>query len=518
MPINRQSLKSTSVVLLILLMVSGCTSLRDTTPAVAVRPNLLDATRSNQEPINFRFLRQNPPPAYLLGPGDVLGVYVEGVLGTTEGAPPLHYSEKSHVPPAVGYPVPVREDGTLALPLVPPIRVDGLTLAQAEDVIRRAYTVDRQILQPGRDRTMVTLMHRRTYRVLVIREDATTKHYREVGAQGMLVGSAKRGETYVVELPAYENDILHALSESGGLPGMDAKNIVTVIRGGYGPGANPNQILAAREALREARLRSARPPIPLETAKKLANLRGEGNEEFSPVHVVSHETEDTFGMVAAEPVATEPSAKSATEGKSDVWIDVETASFAQQPPLPPIPALPPAAQPDGHLLELLPTASGVLRIPLRAAPGEPLPMLNQQDILLYTGDILFIESRDAEVFYTGGVLPGGQFQIPRDYDLDVLGAISMAGGSIAAGVGGGTGRGGIAAGICPPTRITIVRMVNGCPVTIRTSVKQAMKNPCERILIQPNDIVMLEYTPFELMMNIAINNLQFNYFLNNIGK
>ena len=42
------------------------------------------------------------------------------------------------------------------------------------------------------------------------------------------------------------------------------------------------------------------------------------------------------------------------------------------------------------------------------------------------GDIVFIETREREVYYTGGVLQGREIPLPRDYDLDVLAAISLA--------------------------------------------------------------------------------------------
>ncbi len=38
-----------------------------------------------------------------------------------------------------------------------------------------------------------------------------------------------------------------------------------------------------------------------------------------------------------------------------------------------------------------------------------------------------IQSRDREKFYTGGVLGGGEHLLPRDYDLDILVAIAIAG-------------------------------------------------------------------------------------------
>ncbi len=67
----------------------------------------------------------------------------------------------------------------------------------------------------------------------------------------------------------------------------------------------------------------------------------------------------------------------------------------------------------------------VIRIPIRLGPGETAD-IRPEDVILYDGDIVFIESRDTEVFYTGGLLGGGQYTLPRDYDLDIMQAISLA--------------------------------------------------------------------------------------------
>ncbi len=50
----------------------------------------------------------------------------------------------------------------------------------------------------------------------------------------------------------------------------------------------------------------------------------------------------------------------------------------------------------------------IVRIPIRLSPGEPVN-IREQDIILCDGDIVFIESRETEVFYTGGLLGGGQY-------------------------------------------------------------------------------------------------------------
>jgi len=424
-PIAPPSRRGLAAAGLILLALGGC---RLGIPAYCLNePTIFDAPKSSLEPINFIRLRQDPPPVYLLGPGDVLGIYIERVLGEPEVPPPVHFPEDPTVPPVVGYPTPVREDGTVSLPLVPPIRIEGLTVAQAERLIRDAYTVDRQILPPGEDRILVTLMRRRTYQVLVIREDTLTKPIRQTGEGELMLGSGKRGETYAVELPAYENDVLHALAESGGLPGVDAKNEVVILRGGFADAKNMNPFIV-----------------------------------------------DFF------------------EG--------------------PQPGTEPIQTPMGQILTPNPN---VTRIPLRRGPYTPPVEIKENDIILNNGDVVYIESREAEVFYTGGLIKGGQFPIPRDYDLDVLGAIAMGGGSIAS-VPGGAGSRGVGVGfLLPPTRILVIRTISGQQTTIRLNLKNLLeRRPEDRILVQPNDVILLKYTTFEMLMNVILSQVQFNYFLN----
>jgi len=408
-----------------LLALTGCSPFRNAVPAECVRPTLFDAPRASREPINFTRLRQDPPAVYLLGPRDILGVFIEGVLGKADEVPPVHFPDLPDVPPSIGFHMPVREDGTLSLPLVPPINVTGLTIAQAEHEIRVAYTVTNKILPPERARIILTLMKPRTYNILVVREDT------QFIGNGIITATStsrtgagfepeRHGLTRAVQLRAYENDVLHALAESGGLPGVDAKNEIIILRGGMQRHPNEMYQRAANDQL---------------TRSQLFN------------------------------------------------------------------------------------SGNATRIPLRLSPHDPPVVLSQDDILLHNGDVVFVESRNAEVFYTGGLLPGKQIPVPRDYDLDVLGAIAMAGGSIASGAGaniqGGAIRGGVGS-IFPPTRVVVIRTVNGQMVPIKLSLKTAVLNPRERVLIQPNDFVLLEYTEFELIMNIMLNNVNLNLSVNEL--
>jgi protein involved in polysaccharide export with SLBB domain len=478
--------------LLCAMAMTGCTSIRNTVPARALNaPDIAQSPRSAQRPLNFMLLRQDPPEAHLLGRNDVLGIYIERILGQATTAPPVHYPELGDLPPAIGYPIPIREDGTISLPLIPPLHVEGLTLAQAHRLIQEAYTVERKLLPPGDERILVTLMRPRTYNVLVIRED-TVGAPRVVSGERegeLTLGRSKRGETFSIKLPAYENDVLGALSRSGGLPGVDAKNQITIIRGGF-RNARENPVLT-----------------------DYLN-RGPGAMPFSPG------TGYIEGRLSDQPLGTLLS--DATGRISDRPVDGLQPGVVGLGPAPDCPygGLPPGSFPPGSMLApgtmLPPQLSGlpmaganIITIPLRVGPYEMPPNIREEDIILEDGDVVFVESREAEVFYTGGLLRGGQFPIPRDYDLDVLGAIAMSGGSISAAAGGtATGFNSAVGSIIPPSRITIIRQYQGQQVAIRTSVQDALSDPRERILVQPNDLVMLEYTPREAFMNMIISNFQ----------
>src|SRR5207249_10709769 len=139
------------------------------------------------------------------------------------------------------------------------------------------------------------------------------------GAGGS-AASLKRGAGYAVDLPAYENDVLHALSQTGGLPGLDAVNEVVIQRGSFqfGAGLDCEALLHELEG------------VPLQGVLR------------------------------------------------------QGASSGQ-----------------------------MIRIPLRLRPGE-VPSIRPEDIILHTGDIVYIAAREAEFFYTAGLLPAGQFILPRD--------------------------------------------------------------------------------------------------------
>jgi len=382
-------------------------------PAHRLPPEFLATPKNDLEPVDIARLRQPPPHEYLVDSDDILGIYIEEVLGKSDEPPPVHMPERgSDLPPAIGFPIPVRDDGTLNLPLIPALQVRGLTLGQIEAVIRRAYT-ERNILPEGKDRTIVTLMRERTYRVIVMRQDG--------GIGDGQTELSTRGQA--VDLPAYKNDVLNALAETGGLPGLTAKNEVQILK----------------------------------VSRMDAERRDRFVREFyqMPVH-------DTCLC---------------------------------RPPLPDDPS--------------------IIRIPLRLPPGET-PQFKPQDIILDEGDIVYIESRDREVFYTGGLLTGGQFPLPRDQDLDVLGALAIAGQGVAGtggnrfggGFGGGLFGGGAGAGLVggvPPGQLFILRKTP-CneQISIAVDLTRAINDPRARPLIQAGDVLILQYKPEEEILNFGL--------------
>jgi len=160
----------------------------------------------------------------------------------------------------------------------------------------------------------------------------------------------------------------------------------------------------------------------------------------------------------------------------------------------------------------------IVRIPLRIRPGQPFPELTQDDIILKDGDVVVVQSREAEVFYTGGLLQGGMYPIPRDFDLDVFSAMSMAGGSIAIAAGGTSNRGSSVGNIIPPTRLLVIREVNGYQRAIRIDMKRGLTDASERILIQPNDLILLEYTPTEVALNMFLSTFSLRLDLQSLWK
>jgi protein involved in polysaccharide export with SLBB domain len=325
----------------ILALGSGCVHshppLADGIPVRRLPAEILGTSKCGFEPVPLALLRQKEPSAYRLDSGDVLTVYAEDVLGKRDVIPVQPNIDPNAAKPAAqGYPVTVQSDGTIQIPEVPPIKVRGFTVNEARDAIVKAITVDKKLILPGKDRVTVDLLKPRQISVLVVRDDAD--------------GAKNTG--HALKLEAYHNDVLEALTRTGGMPGPGAKNEVLVRR----------------------------------------------ND----------------------------------------------------------------------------AARSVVRIPLKARPGEPLT-LTDADVVLHEGDTVHVEARAKETYTIVGGPGCGEHPLPRDTDLRVLEALSKA--------------------MCPAPAcgpVTILRPVGTQrQVPILVDLDEAARDPRENVLVLPGDTLVL---------------------------
>jgi RNA polymerase sigma factor (sigma-70 family) len=202
-------------------------------PAPAQRPVEQTGDASNKlKTVSFLSLQRTPMDVYRLAAGDTLGLVIDGILGDSKQLIPVRQGENSNTPPVMGYPMVVREDGTIPLPQVPPLKVAGMSVAELEAALRQAYTVTTRRVNPDVFSAIVTLMRKRTVRVVVIREDVggdSTITNRKADHTSRAPG-ANRGIGQVLELPFGDNDLLTVLVRSGGIPGANAADAVVIER------------------------------------------------------------------------------------------------------------------------------------------------------------------------------------------------------------------------------------------------------------------------------------------------
>ena len=137
-----------------------------------------------------------------------------------------------------------------------------------------------------------------------------------------------------------------------------------------------------------------------------------------------------------------------------------------------------------------------IRIPLRLEEHEAVNFC-ESDIILEDGDIVFIASRDNELFYTGGLLGGGEYSLPRDRDLDILEAIAIAESNSSSGGQAGNSALNSDVSISPSEAIILRKLPNGTQVPILVDLYRARTRASERINIQPGDYIIVQYTKME---------------------
>ena len=371
------------------------------------------------------YLKAPKAKRYLLDSGDVLGVFVEGVLGESGESPPVNYPpETSRLGPSIGFPIVVQENGTISLPLVDPISVRGLTIEQAEGLVKSVFQGERasgrRILNDN-SRIIVTLQRERTINVIVVRQDNSGS----MRGQGLNRGSGpvfdrsdRSARLSTVQLPAYEGDVFNALIETGGLPGVNAARDIRLYR---------SQDLAT------------------------------GSTQF-------------YGGRSTFPRTNQPVGAFPRSGSRQ-------QNFATN--------------------QYQPTSTGGTSIPLTRGAGDRF--FDNRQSALRQGDVVVVEAKPTEVYYTGGLLRSGEFPLPRDQQLSVLGAIALAGGpTVQTNSGLGLSR-------LPPTDLIVVRNNgrNG-QVNIRVDLDRALNDPTQQILIAPGDYLFLRHKTAERVGNLGI--------------
>jgi polysaccharide export outer membrane protein len=160
-------------------LASGCASTGGTKFTPKTMPaTLMAAKRENAQTVDFSRLASVAPNSELIDRLDVIEVSIA-----------TGFREKDNI----AQPVRVREDGIADIPVVGPVQVAGLELAEAEAAISAAC-IQRQLYK--NPHVTVTMKHQRTNKVTV-------------------VGAVKTPGVY--SIPRGQCDLLAALIEAGGL-------------------------------------------------------------------------------------------------------------------------------------------------------------------------------------------------------------------------------------------------------------------------------------------------------------
>jgi len=213
---------------------TGCTSILD----CSIRPgdlhfDAIPESRSTQIQIDHRLLGTPIDAEHTVTKGDVLGIYIADVLGDREELPQVAYpsfrTKNSPIEPFVGQPIKVESDGTIKLPYVDPIYVEGMSLPQVRDTIATQYVNVGGLVKEGRSNVFVSLITPRFHRIYVVRQDTRYNTPGVISPSEQEISRRWSGTTLYLE--PKEASVLTALMRTGGLPGIDAKNELWVMKG-----------------------------------------------------------------------------------------------------------------------------------------------------------------------------------------------------------------------------------------------------------------------------------------------
>ena len=399
---------------------SGCASwtnpVANGIPVRLLPEEALAKPKSDFERIPYGLLKRAPVETITLVPGDVLGIFIDGVFGNENQLPPVTIPQSANTPPSTGFPIPLRADGTLQLPYIEPVKLSGMTVPEAEAKIVEAYTEVKEILKAGKVRIILTLVRPKHEKILVIRQDSLGAQRRQFvqTTRGLFSNplqnqnTSRQGAGFLIDVPHFESDVLRALAETGGLPGLDARDEILIYRNGQ-------------------------------------NTAPRGAES-----------------------------------------DPESLRLAAKPQV----------------------------INLNVRKGE-VPNITEESIRLFDGDIVVIETRPAQLYYTTGLMRNQEVPMPLDYDLTVVEAVARVGGPLLnGGFGGSNLQGSIVSGGLgnpSPSLLTVIRKLpNQRTIPIRVDLNEAFRDPRENILVMPGDVLVLQETTGESFARYLANVFNFN--------
>ena len=318
--------------------------------------------KAEQRSIDLRLLGQTPPAEHLVSDGDILGVYIEGNHAAGSSEMPVRFPDDRNVAPAIGYPTPVRNGGMIRIPHVGVLKVAGMTVWQIEELIRHQLTTGpKATVQADKTEIHVSMMWKRAVNVMVVRQEEVSPMHLIAPSSGI---NADRRSGQVVELPAFRNDVLNALLETGGFPKTQVENAVYIFK-------------------RHDRQRAGIDAAPM----------------VAPVPFGSQQLNYAVNSATLPPLL--------RGGHTEPMMALNIQQPACQT------CVPDSRHPNA------------VRIPLTLADGELLSF-SQEDVILEDGDIVLVESLEDEHFFTSGLLGGGQYALPANQDIDVLDAVLLA--------------------------------------------------------------------------------------------
>lgn len=123
------------------------------------------------------------------------------------------------------------------------------------------------------------------------------------------------------------------------------------------------------------------------------------------------------------------------------------------------------------------------------------------------------QTPENKVFYTGGLLPVGEWTLPADQDYDVVKAIAHVKGTLfkcgfdGAHQPGNSTRSDMAE--YPAVLFTVLRNTERGKIEIPVNLAEAIRNPKERLVVQPDDILVLQATPWQAFTHYLLS--QYRY-------